>query len=257
MKPLYTKSQFNNAKSTDKLPCECYVCKNTFFVRKNLIKFYLSGNDKFDSNKSCSKTCFSVVRNKKQLVNCKNCKTKFLKTSAEIKKSNNHFCSSSCSATYSNTHKTHGTRRSKLEIYLEQQLIYLYPNLEIHFNKKDAINSELDIYIPSLRLAFELNGIYHYEPIHGSDKLGKVQSNDQRKFQACAEQSISLCIIDISKQKYFKESTSQEFLNIIIDIITINQRTMWEWRDSNSLSRSNSFTDCHNSPTLSHSQFEF
>ena len=36
--------------------------------------------------------------------------------------------------------------RSKLEKWLEEQLIKMYPNLEIHFNRKDAINSELDIY---------------------------------------------------------------------------------------------------------------
>ena len=78
---------------------------------------------------------------------------------------------------------------------------------------------ELDIYIPSLKLAFELNGIYHYEPIHGSDKLNKIQNNDNRKFQACAEQGISLCIIDTSSQSYFKENTSEKFLKIIINII--------------------------------------
>ena len=101
----------------------------------------------------------------------------------------------------------------------EKKLISLYPTLKIDFNKKNAINSELDIYIPSLKLAFELNGIYHYEPIHGSNKLNQTQNNDQRKFQACYEHGISLCIIDTSKQKYFKENTSQEFLNIIVDII--------------------------------------
>jgi len=49
----------------------------------------------------------------------------------------------------------------------------LYPDLVIHFNKKDAINSELDIYIPSLKLAFELNGIFHYEPIFGKENFLK------------------------------------------------------------------------------------
>ena len=75
------------------------------------------------------------------------------------------------------------------------------------------------IYIPSLRLAFELNGIFHYEPIFGQDRLDKIQSNDGNKFQRCQEQGISLCIIDTSKQTYVKESTSQPFLDIILDII--------------------------------------
>jgi hypothetical protein len=71
----------------------------------------------------------------------------------------------------------------------------------------------------SLNIAFELNGIFHYEPIYGNDKLNKIQNNDMRKFQACLEHNIELCIIDTSQQKYFKESTSQKYLNIIVNIL--------------------------------------
>ena len=131
----------------------------------------------------------------------------------------NLFCNKSCAATYNNTHKTHGTRRSKLENWLEIKLSELFPGIVIHFNKKDAIDSELDIYIPSLNLAFELNGIYHYEPIHGAKLLSNIQNNDKRKFQACLERDIELCIIDSSKLVYFKESNAVPYLNIITDII--------------------------------------
>lgn len=95
----------------------------------------------------------------------------------------------------------------------------LYPNLIFHFNHKDTINSELDIYIPSLKLAFEINGIFHYEPIFGKNKLHQIQNNDNNKFQLCQKHNISLCIIDTSSQKYFKEQTSKKYLNIITNII--------------------------------------
>lgn len=137
----------------------------------------------------------------------------------KIKKFNNHFCSRSCSATYQNTHKTKNIKRSKLEIWLEKQLTQTYPNLEIHFNRKDAINSELDIYIPSFKLAFELNGIFHYEPIYGEEQLKKIKNNDSRKFQACIENKIELCIIDASSMDYFKENKSKIYLDIITNII--------------------------------------
>ena len=75
-----------------------------------------------------------------------------------------------------------------------------------------------------MNLAFELNGIYHYEPIHGNDKLLKIQNNDNRKFQACLEQGIELCIIDSSQQKYFKKQSSEKYLNIISTII--NNKSM-------------------------------
>ena len=131
----------------------------------------------------------------------------------------NHFCTKSCAATFNNTHKKTGTRRSKLEKWIEEQLTSLYPNLAFKFNKKDDINSELDIFIPSLKLAFELNGVFHYEPIFGKQLLEKMENNDQRKLQACLERGIELCIIDTSKQTYFKPHTSQKYLDIIINII--------------------------------------
>ena len=172
MKPLYTKTQFEKAKVKDLLPCECYECKKTFYKQKRTINKVLQGNPAH-SGKFCSILCQRKYYNYNeiQIVTCKQCKINFNKIPSHIKNSPNNFCSRSCAATYNNTHKTHGTRRSKLEVYLEECLVTLYPNLKMHFNKKDAINSELDIYIPSLKIAFELNGIYNYEPIHGPKKL--------------------------------------------------------------------------------------
>ena len=74
-------------------------------------------------------------------------------------------------------------------------------------------------YLPKLNLAFELNGIFHYEPIFGESKLDRIQNNDNRKFQACLENGIELCIIDTSSQKYFKEKSSQKYLDIITNLV--------------------------------------
>ena len=165
----------------------------------------------------CSRKCSANAKKTKKLVFCKNCNKDFYKLPNQIK--TNNFCCKSCSGTYTNKYKKHGTRRSKLEKYIQSKLSSYYPNLFILYNNKEAIKSELDIYIPSLKLAFELNGIFHYEPIYGPDKLESIQNNDNRKFQACLEQGIELCIIDTSSQKYFKESTSEKFLKIICEII--------------------------------------
>lgn len=102
---------------------------------------------------------------------------------------------------------------------MQQQLKLLYPRLRFHFNRTDAIDAELDVYIPRLRLAFELNGIFHYEPVYGPDKLRRTQHNDCRKRQACNERGITLCVIDVSEQKYFKEKTALPFLATICNII--------------------------------------
>ena len=166
----------------------------------------------------CSYDCFNLSRSSKKY-NCLLCNFEFTRYPSDVKNSKNLFCSKSCAASYNNTHKTKGNRRSKLEIYLESELIKLYPKLDFKFNSKTTINSELDIYIPSLKLAFELNGIYHYEPIHGKDKLQQIQNNDNRKFQACLENNIELCIIDTSGLKYFKPDNAKKYLDIIVNII--------------------------------------
>jgi hypothetical protein len=218
MKPLYTEEDFLKSKTYDLLPCQCYHCDSVFYLPKRRIQDAL--NEKTTTKgKYCSRKCASLNHRERVIINCTNCGKSIEKWPNDIKRFKNSFCSSSCAATYNNTHKTKGYRRSKLEIYLEKELKLLYPNLQMDFNKTDAINSELDIFIPSLSLAFELNGLFHYEPIYGRDKLDKIQTNDDRKFQACIDKGIELCIIDTSEQKYFKERTSEKYFNIINTII--------------------------------------
>jgi hypothetical protein len=185
-----------------------------------------SSRRKKSKNRFCSTECVNSFRKEKQSyaqeVKCSNCPNLVTRTKPFFNnsKTGRFFCSKSCAASYNNLHKTHGNRRSKLEVFIESKLKTSHPNLKIDFNKKDTINSELDIYIPSLKLAFELNGIYHYEPIHGNDKLTSVQNNDKRKFQACLERSIELCIIDASAFTYFKEEKAQKYLDIILSVIS-------------------------------------
>lgn len=211
----------------------CKYCKKKFIKSQRYVQSVQATAklEKFIPLQFCSKKCNYLNSTTKQLVSCNQCNKKFSKTKSQIKKTKHNFCSHSCHAKYINQNKIKGTRRSKLEKWIENTLIIHYPLLEFHFNKKDAINSELDIYIPSLKLAFELNGIFHYEPIFGESKLNQIQNNDQRKFQACLERGIELCIIDVSQQKYFKENSSQKYLKIIQDIIS---NKMHAGRDSNS-----------------------
>lgn len=217
---LFTEKEFEDARGIDKLPLKCEHCGKTFYAQKKMITFIekhkLNGRGSF-----CSKSCCYKNQEKHIECTCSNCsKIIKMKYSEYIKsKSGNHFCSKSCAVSYNNKHKTYGTRRSKLESYLEKKLSKLYPNLEIKYNSKEEINSELDIFIPKYRLAFELNGIFHYEPIFGNHKLEQTQNNDKNKFQLCQENKISLCVIDTSSLKYFKEQNAEKYLDIIKNII--------------------------------------
>jgi hypothetical protein len=219
MIPLFTQEEFDSVKSRQKLPLQCKHCGKTFHRTKHDIQI---GNIRRGTMDFCSISCTSRYHaaGHRLSLTCEQCGNHFSKILSQVKVTKHHFCSKSCAAKYRNSHKTTGFRRSKLEAWLETQLTSLHPELEFHFNRKDTIDSELDIYIPSLKLAFELNGIFHFEPIFGTHKLNQIQSNDQRKFLACAERGISLCILDVSHIKYFKDRTSKPFLDIIERIIS-------------------------------------
>lgn len=156
------------------------------------------------------------------LAKCENCGKEVKRTQSAIRKnkSNRIFCSSSCAATYNNKHKTTGTRRSKLEAYLEERLRVEFPDLVLICNGKDAIGSELDFYFPQLRLAIELNGIFHYEPIYGKDKLEQVQRNDQQKSLCCATAGIEFCTVDVSTVTHVTSIVKERYWSIVKNLVT-------------------------------------
>jgi hypothetical protein len=197
----------------------CKQCKNIFKIDERFFKNKKNRNGL--GSEFCSVSCYGKFKsdNYTKVINCKNCEIEVVKHLSDIRsKSGNSFCSRSCSATYNNKNKKFGTRRSKLEIWIEEKLKNKY-NFEIIFNGKEVINSELDIYIPSLKLAFELNGIFHYEAIYGEKKLEQIINNDNRKIQACVERGIECCIIDTSNSKNFKPERDKKYLDIIENII--------------------------------------
>ena len=217
----YTEQEYNQAKNNDLLKIICKTCKTEFLKNKKKVYFALNKMGSMTCD-YCCKQCQTVAQTTSIVKPCGNCGNLVIRNISSSKtKSGNVFCTHSCSATYSNTHKTTGCRRSKLEKWLERRLTELYPELDIHFNRKDTIKSELDIYIPALKTAFELNGIFHYEPIYGSDKLNQIQNNDSRKIQTCLEQGIELCIIDITDMKHFRPQSAQKYLDIIVNLIVV------------------------------------
>lgn len=218
MIPAYTAEEYNRAKSRGKLPLLCKQCGETFLQTKQQIQ-NATRDSQTTTRDFCSNACKYQAQIKQVEVRCLQCGTIFIKMGSQVQKSSHHFCKQSCAATYSNAHKTRGTRRSKLEMWLEEHLKLAHPTWDFHFNRTDAVDAELDIFIPHLRLAFELNGIFHYEPIYGADKLERVHKNDRRKFLACAEAGIELCILDSSKMTYFKPSAAEPFLQIIEGVI--------------------------------------
>ncbi len=201
MIPLYTEEEFNKAKYTDKLKVSCIQCQQPFYISKERIKTYQKISASLRGS-FCSASCRNNFFYKDDwkppiVFNCDQCGKEVKQRYQQYKQYKNHFCGPSCRSKYTQSHKTWHSRRSKLEKYLENQIKLTYPNLNIIYNDRTMLSGlELDIYFPDLKLAIELNGPLHYEPIYGQDHLNHIQSKDQRKFQICFEHNIELCIID-------------------------------------------------------------
>jgi hypothetical protein len=222
MKPLFSEEEFLISDSATKLPCECENCGQTFFILKKRIQ----SERKTPQNcvRFCSLKCNGKFKTKTRgdiLVHCSNCgkKAKRRKIDVERKTTGLFFCSHSCAATYSNTHKTKGIRRSKLETLAEHVLNEKFLHLFPLYNDKSAIGSELDIYFPSLKLAFEFNGIFHYKPIFGEKKLQQIKANDEAKLTRCQKNNITLVVINTTEHNYITEHTSQKYIDVVINII--------------------------------------
>jgi len=197
----------------------CPVCSKTFSKQNVYYDRHVRRHGR-DYQPKCSRKCVNISNSKSQQVECLQCHASFVKAGANLKKSpSNHFCSRSCSASYNNRHKMHGTRRSKLEQHLEEQLRAFFPSLPFECNSKTLIGSELDFYFPTLRLAIELNGIFHYEPIYGQGKLDQIVDNDRQKSMRCHETGVEFCVIDTSSCINLTVTQKNKYWNIMLALL--------------------------------------
>ena len=203
MKPLYTKSEYKLAKPKDKLPLQCENCNETYYAYKVNIRNFINPN-RHEKGDCCSDKCRGKYKTKKVKVKCFLCGTEIERHPSQLKIYPKSFCGKSCALKYNSMHKTTGINRSKLEIWIQDQLTILYPSIDIKYNNTSAINAELDIYIPSLKLAFEINGIFHYKPIFGEEKLRKTQDKDLYKLKRCHECGIIFHVINTSLLRDFE-----------------------------------------------------
>lgn len=152
---------------------------------------------------------------------CVGCNISFISTEKDSK-----YCSRSCRSINlklsSYAHKSGGKSRSQIELFVEENLTKDFPHIKFVFNDKETIGSELDVYIPELKMAIEINGIIHYEPIYGQEKLTKVQNRDKQKMINCYNLGIELIVIPLGKKGLTKKQT-QEVYQEIFNIIKNNQ----------------------------------
>jgi hypothetical protein len=111
-----------------------------------------------------------------------------------------------------------------LEAFVEHQLRVEFPHPTVRCNDHDLINVELDFYLPELRLAIELNGIVHYQPIYGEKKLRRVQEIDREKLARCWSIGVELFVVDVSERTYLSQMMKEKYWRMIKELVTSVQR---------------------------------
>lgn len=214
MKLLLTEDQFSVLKSRDAVPLMCEHCSSTFYQPKHQVHKVLVGKSN-NTLQYCSRSCKHLAQTTRVSVTCTNCGTVFHKTRNQAIRSENHFCCQSCAGTYNNAHRNYGYRRSKAEIYIEEKINTHFPEVTVIPNDKKAIGRELDLYFPQLKLAIELNGIFHYIPVYGEETLHKIETNDLLRKEACLNAGIRLVTVDISWINRFTPSNGEKLWSLI------------------------------------------
>ena len=87
MKPLYSDTDFDKAKSEDLLPCECSNCNNTFLKRKRVIQRAIRGKGNA-TGKFCSTSCAQIEKSKSIVFPCSECGSDVKRRESEISQNN-------------------------------------------------------------------------------------------------------------------------------------------------------------------------
>jgi hypothetical protein len=93
-----------------------------------------------------------------------------------------------------------------------------FPSIDIHQNTRDVLNChlEIDIWIPIIRLAIELNGPCHFINIYGNKIFNATLKNDSIKKKEILEREFNLLIINVNQpDKIVRPLIEDQYENVI------------------------------------------
>ena len=137
-----------------------------------------------------------------ETVKCMNCSSECKKSPYQIEHNKYIFCSRSCHASYGNKtfnkSSRFGINKSKAETTLVNIIKSDFPELIIIENDRKILDGlEIDVLIPSEKIAIELNGPCHYIPIFGEPELIRTKNKDIIKKQKLQELKLHFFQINI------------------------------------------------------------
>ena len=197
-----------------------YNCDNCNIYCEKPRNYYFAAMARKQILFFCSQRCKHKynIKNSNIFTICSICKkhVKITKSVFNKSKTKRFFCSKSCAATYNNKLKRK-SRRSKIEAKFYNLLVKEFPDLDILSNDKIMLDGyEVDVAIPSLKLAIEWNGIVHFKPIYGQTKLDKIQNRDTNKLKIAANKDINLIVIpDLVSNDKILQQAFNDVKNII------------------------------------------
>ena len=105
------------------------------------------------------------------------------------------------------------------ETILYKMVQILFPSLEVvhHYRGKELEGLEIDIWIPSLKVGIEYQGIQHFEPIDhwgGEDGLRKRKENDKKKKKIC--KSLNYKLIEFKYDENLTDERLKKKLEFIM-----------------------------------------
>jgi very-short-patch-repair endonuclease len=107
---------------------------------------------------------------------------------------------------------------SKLEKYLQKKL--LSDGFKVEFHKEQTLLNtklQIDLFVPTINLAIEVDGPSHWAPVWGEDSLNRNKKYDSKKEGLILGKGWNL--IRIIQTKDFSESRASLVYNELIDII--------------------------------------
>lgn len=137
------------------------------------------------------------------------------------------YCSGTCRNKINNLMLTGST--SKSEKYLLDEIKKEFPDILIKPNNRNVLNGlEIDIYLPTLKIGIEWNGIYHHKDVHKDGSYERIKNSDERKLKLADEKKINLIVINdlTSSPKFMKEKTNEiiEYIRKFSTPIIINNQ---------------------------------
>lgn len=110
--------------------------------------------------------------------------------------------------------------RSLAEQLIIDRLKFYFKKLPVLPNDKTAIKKELDIYLPTLKIAIECDGPCHTFPIYGEETLIKTQERDAKKDILCEQIGIKLIRIKLPlDSRLYSQFIKDELNNSVIPTI--------------------------------------